>query len=68
MPERVCYSGILAEIEEGPDSLSLVMVPGGTPEGEWGWEMPLRRGGLAECTQADKRGDLSAFQGWSSAA
>ena len=36
MPERVCYSGILAEIEEGPDSLSLVMVHGGTPEGEWG--------------------------------
>lgn len=36
MPEQVCCSGILAEIDEGPDSLSLVMVPAGTPEEAWG--------------------------------
>lgn len=34
--ERVCYTGILAEIEESPDSLSLVMVPGNTPKEQWG--------------------------------
>ena len=34
--ERICYSGILAEMEEGPDSLSLVMVPGDTPEEQIG--------------------------------
>ncbi len=34
--ECVCYSGILAELKEGPDSLSLVMVPENTPEERWG--------------------------------
>ncbi len=33
--EQACYSGILAKIEEGPDRLSLVMVPAGTPEDRW---------------------------------
>ena len=34
--ERVCYKGILAELEARPDSLSLVMVPENTPEDRWG--------------------------------
>ena len=34
--ERICYSGILAEMEEGPDRLSLVMVPRDTPKEQWG--------------------------------
>lgn len=36
MPERVCYNGILTAVEEGPDGLSLVMVPGNTPKERWG--------------------------------
>lgn len=35
-PMEYVYKGILAELEEGPDGLSLVMVPLGTPAAEWG--------------------------------
>ena len=34
--KQACYSGILAEMKEGPDRLSLVMVPRDTPKEQWG--------------------------------
>ena len=55
--EQACYSGILAKIEEGPDRLSLVMVPAGTPEDRWNHpelapteRRPFRHGGPHQLT------------------